>query len=263
VSASTHEHHARTVVLGDDGTSAADLAWLWLNNHRWPGWRLECVTAIEPMFGPEAATALTESSPQWERRPFTEAEFTSVRRLQALADPRVLLEERDDADLIVVGAHHHKLRLGSTTEWLLHHPPAPLAIIRAGVATRDVLFCTDGSRHAQRALEVFVSLPWASDTHVTVAVVDDGHTDVDAALEQSSAVLDPSGISTSVERLQGRPRHALPAYLGEQSPHLTVAGTRGLTGWRRLRLGSTAAAMVHATPGSVLLACSGDEEHAD
>ena len=38
----------RTLVFGDDGSPAADVAWLFINNHRWPGWRLEVVTAHMP-----------------------------------------------------------------------------------------------------------------------------------------------------------------------------------------------------------------------
>ena len=38
----------RTILFGDDGSSGADLAWLWINSHRWPGWRIEVLTAIAP-----------------------------------------------------------------------------------------------------------------------------------------------------------------------------------------------------------------------
>jgi nucleotide-binding universal stress UspA family protein len=37
-----------------------------------------------------------------------------------------------------------------------------------------------------------------------------------------------------------------------------VLGTRGLTGWSRLRFGSTAAAVVHTTHGSALFACAAE-----
>jgi hypothetical protein len=35
------------MVLGDDGSAGADLAWRWIMAHRWPGWSLEVVTAAE------------------------------------------------------------------------------------------------------------------------------------------------------------------------------------------------------------------------
>jgi hypothetical protein len=26
------------LVFGDDGSADADVVWLWINNHSWPGW---------------------------------------------------------------------------------------------------------------------------------------------------------------------------------------------------------------------------------
>ena len=28
------------LVVGDDGSASADVVWLWINNHSWPGWRI-------------------------------------------------------------------------------------------------------------------------------------------------------------------------------------------------------------------------------
>lgn len=33
-----------TMVLGEDGSVGADLAWRWIMAHRWPRWKLEVVT---------------------------------------------------------------------------------------------------------------------------------------------------------------------------------------------------------------------------
>ena len=38
----------RTVVFGDDSSLAADIAWLFINSQRWPGWRLEVIAAHRP-----------------------------------------------------------------------------------------------------------------------------------------------------------------------------------------------------------------------
>jgi nucleotide-binding universal stress UspA family protein len=252
------------LVFGDDGSPAADVAWLWLNNHRWPGWQVEAITATEPPLplSPSDHRAPAEWTPTWGREVFTEAEFASVKCLTAEGDARVLLGDRTDADLIVVGAHdrsHLKaLWVGSTTEWLLHHPPAPLAVIRAGTIVRHVIFCTDGSVHSQRALEAFVRLPWSTAVRVTVVCVEDGHVDTAAAIASASSVLDAASIPNTVEQLEGKPRKVIPQLLNETHPDLVVLGTRGLTGWKRMRFGSTAAAVVHTTHGSALFACVDD-----
>ncbi len=34
----------RTLVFGDDGSEAADVAWLWVNEHTWPDSQIEVVT---------------------------------------------------------------------------------------------------------------------------------------------------------------------------------------------------------------------------
>ncbi len=40
----------RRLVFGDDQSQAADVAWLWINSHAWPGWQIEALTAT-PMGG--------------------------------------------------------------------------------------------------------------------------------------------------------------------------------------------------------------------
>ena len=48
------------LVFGDDGSAAADVVWLWINNHHWPQWRISVVTAAKPPLGapvgPERST---------------------------------------------------------------------------------------------------------------------------------------------------------------------------------------------------------------
>ena len=45
------------LVFGDDGSSGADVAWLWVNEQVWPGWRIE-VVAVEPAIGVRPDRAL-------------------------------------------------------------------------------------------------------------------------------------------------------------------------------------------------------------
>ena len=139
----------RLLVFGDDGSPGADVAWLWVCNHRWPGWRAEVLTAIQPSFPPswDKPAKLTEWESPHSRHLFAESALGSIRTLTAVQDPRLILDSRGDADLIVVGPRRlsrtKSIVLGSTTEWLLHHPPAPLAIVRSATTVQRVLVCVD------------------------------------------------------------------------------------------------------------------------
>jgi nucleotide-binding universal stress UspA family protein len=129
---------------------------------------------------------------------------------------------------------------------------------------QDVVCCVDGSASASRALDAFLALPLVASTEVTVLSVDDGRADVDEAISTAVAALETTGIDASVERVHGKPTHAILEHLHAHEPQLVVLGTKGLTGWPRLRLGSTAAAVVHHASCTSLVACAdqrvGDDE---
>lgn len=43
------DHDRPRLVVGDDGSPAADQVWAWVNNHHWPGWQISVVTARKPL----------------------------------------------------------------------------------------------------------------------------------------------------------------------------------------------------------------------
>lgn len=251
----------KTMVFGDDGSVSADLAWLWINSHQWAGWRLEVLTAVKPNApivhdGP--AVAREWSSP-YGRRPFVEAGLDPVIQLTIDADPALALCR--PADLLVVGPRGPGLvkamHLGSTVEWLMTRPPAPLLVARHGRRTRTAIVCHDGSIHAQAATAALCNMPWSNELSVTVLTVDDGRTDVDRAVAIATEPLEAAGMTVDhhIAR-RGEPTLDLLDHLERHDTDLVVLGTKGLTGVRRLRIGSTAAVIAHATPHSVLLVCA-------
>lgn len=138
------------LVLGDDGSPGADLAWLWVNSQRWPGWELVVLTADPPPYG--TPVPAEESEPHTAEGPpsrttFADPGFGAVRFLTARADPRTALTTCPDVTALVVGAAGDgglgPWHLGSTTEWLLHGPPAPMVVARAGRPVRKALVCAD------------------------------------------------------------------------------------------------------------------------
>lgn len=262
---------ARRLVFGDDGSRGADVAWLWVNNHPWPGWRIDVLTGADPPYGPSAwgvAPTLEEWASPWGRAYLNASAPAVVSHWRANSDPRLLLDEQSDADVVVVGdserGHLRSLLMGSTAEWLLHHPSAPLAIVRTAVPVQRVVCCLDGSDSASRALDAFLALPLAVDAEVTLLSVDDGRVDVDRAIDTAVAALGTRGVDARIERLHGKPTAVIIDHLKTTQPQLVVLGTKGLTGWRRLRLGSTAAGVVHNASCTCLVACaeSVDDDHA-
>ena len=246
------------MVFGDDGSASADVVCLWVANHRWEGWDLEIITATMPSLPlPDTQAEYREWNSPHERTILANAGFDQLRHLAIERDPRLVFDARTDASLIVVGERNEKRPapsfLGSTSEWLVHHPPAPLAIIRSARPVRNVLVCMDGSGHAQTALRAFIALPFSQDADVTVMHVDEGighRRAVDDAVDMLAA----AGITARLRSDSGRPAARIAEELRREPRDLTVLGTRGLTGLSRLLLGSTANAVVRSGHGSVLLA---------
>jgi len=248
------------LAFGDDGSPGADVAWLAVNNHRWPDWHLSVITAQMPetlVPLPPEETRLHEWSPPQPRHVFAEAGFADVKHLTARSDPRLVL--LIDCDLLVIGPRGNgllkALHLGSTADWLLNHPPAPLLIARHGQPIRTAVVCADGSRHADKAIEALTRLPWARELSITVLAIDDGRIDVDLATSRAHRQLEAVGASVQVLVLKGKPTRVIQDHLEQVAPDLVVLGTRGLTGLKHLRVGSTASAVARTAACSVLVAC--------
>ena len=63
------------LVFGDDASDAADVAWLWINSHRWTGWDLDVLTARRPeqfTVRPAEASQPHEWQPEHPRVPSAE-----------------------------------------------------------------------------------------------------------------------------------------------------------------------------------------------
>lgn len=247
------------LVFGDDGRRPADIAWRWITNQPWPEWYLDVLTADETDTEIEwgAPPRVTEWTPGWGRSEGVGG-ARSVRFLKVATDPRAMLAEREDADLVVLGLSTHSflegLVTGSTTEWLLHHPPAPMVVAISPEEVHKVTVCADGSSHALAALEAFVSLPLAEESLVTVLAIADGRTDAEGAVAAAIGVAEGRVAELVSTVREGRPTATILEHLEEHMPDMVVLGTRGLTGWQRLRLGSTASAVVRSAPCTSLIA---------
>ena len=267
------------LVFGDDGSPAADVVWHWIANHQWPGWKISVVTAQPPPPGQPVDADRATLHP-WEppspRQLLAGDDVALVEHLRAEADPRIVLDSCKDAALVAVGPRGlgglQRLLIGSTTEWLIsaHRPLAPLALVRSGHRTRQVLLCVDGSVHAQEAARSLARLPWIAECEITLLGVRGGHADPDRGIEEAAAVLHSAGVRLVGRRLVDSiaetatfdVRSTILDAIGDLSPDLVAMGTRGLGGIRRLVLGSTSSAVVHHADCSVLLVRAHDHEDA-
>lgn len=260
------------LVVGDDGSPAADVVWLWVNNHRWPGWRISVVTAQVPPIGPPVGSERATPhlwTPTHPRVLFDDQ--VEVEHLFAEADPRLVLDSCSDAGLVAIGPRGRgllkQMHLGSTAQWLIgsHRPLAPVVVVRSGRQTQDVLLCVDGSDHARRALEAVAALPWLASCHVSVLGVDDGPHRTGEAVEHAAEVLRVRGagqvdhdvVSALTHTTEFDTRSTILATIAERAPDLVAVGARGTGGLRGLLVGSVAAAVVSHAPCSVLVARNG------
>ncbi len=250
--------------FGDDGSEGADGAWAWVGAQRWPGWRAEVLTALEPQPGPppspEDARPHPWDPPHPRYCPDT-AVFSEVVHLRADAEPRYVLSGRADASLLVVGPAGggvlQSLHLGSTTEYLLHHAPVPVVVGRGATPVRRVLVGIDGSGHAERAAEALAALPWCTELDAVVLATVAGEASVGAVSRgRISSLLERAGVAKVVERRVAGAHHAdaLLDLAREHAVELVVAGTHGASSVKEALLGSTADALVRHATCSVLLA---------
>jgi len=249
------------MVFGDDGSPAADVAWSWINSHEWADWQLKVVTAVVPdlVFTGEP-DGDASSHPTLSPRPSADAAFGSVEQITIDEDPRLALSR--PSDLLVIGPRGpgiaKALHLGSTAEWLTTKPPSPMVIARHGRRTQRIVICHDGSDHAQAAVHAVCSLPWVASVAVTIVAVDDGSVDTEGAIDLGSVPLVAAGVNVDRLVLPGDRRDATAAlrrYLDHAPADLVALGTRGLTGIKRVVVGSTASAIAHRSEQTVLLAC--------
>lgn len=250
------------IVFGDDGSPSADVVWLWLNSHGWAGWQVNVVHAVPP--DPRRLTVSAEAArlhpwdPPQRRNAFAEADFGAVSQLTATGDPRLVLRSCRDATLLVIGPRGpgllKQLHLGSTAEWLLARPPAPLVIVKSARRVRRALACMDGSPDAWRAVEALAAMPWVADTAVSVLGAPDHRADVPAAVAAAAAYLEPLARSVETQTVDQPATLAIHEVLQAGAADLVALGTRGHTGLKHLTLGSTASSVARAARCTVLVA---------
>ncbi len=251
------------LVLGDDGSPSADLAWAWIVSHSWPGWQVEVATA-----DPEATSAEPPVPVVWQPsrpRVVPGGGDLAVIHERLAGSPAAALAAYRDRDLLVVGPKGGGLRkalhLGSTAEALMDDPPLPMVIARHGQPTQRVLVATDGSSHCLAAARALVALPWVGDVAVSVAAVPEPGVDAERACSLAAAELGDGPASVRLDvlvpdglQVAYSPRDMILDAVKLWDADLLVMGSRGLSGLASLRAGSISRWLAQHAPCSVLLA---------
>ena len=253
----------RRLVFGDDQSQAADVAWLWINSHSWPGWQIEALTAT-PMGGIQESE-VHAWEPRHPRELLRAGTQTPVHHERITADPALALLGLRDRDLLVVGpkgrGFRKTLHLGSTSDALLNRPPMPLVIARHGVPTTRALVCADGSDDCRAAVEALRVMPWLGQVQVLVVSVPQPGLDAPQAAESAAEVLRATAGSVRTEvaapddlQIVVNPRAVLLDAASRWEADLIVLGTRGLSGIAAVRAGSIATSLATHARCSVLTA---------
>ena len=200
------------------------------------------------------------------------------------------------ADILVLGARGHgaweTALLGSVSAEVVDHAACPVLVARVASLER-VVFADDGSESAERAVDLLagwepfrdvpvrvvsvasVPAPWQSG--VSPLMMDaafEAHADslreAQARLrdvaERAASRLTARGSTAEVDVRVGDPARQIVAAATDFDASLIVMGSRGLSGIRRILLGSVARNVLHQAPCSVLVVRGSDEgrrpEHA-
>jgi nucleotide-binding universal stress UspA family protein len=256
------------MLVGDDRSPSADVAWGWVCAQRWPTWCADVVTVTPPghtLADLYSHEPLHEWDPEQRRTAPPDSRLTAVRHLTTAGDPRTVLGEEADVDLVVIGPRGNGLlkglHIGSTADWLLRCPGPPLVIARDDNPVQRVLACVDGSGLADAAVAALARLPWVDDLDVEVVLVDEGVEGQEQHARQAAATLGAQGARVTITVLPpnpfvaaSNPRYQILQALERTQPDLLVLGTRGLSGLARMLVGSVASTVAREASCSVLLA---------
>jgi nucleotide-binding universal stress UspA family protein len=182
------------------------------------------------------------------------------------------------------------LLVGSVSQKVLHHARCAVRIGRPGPAgPREpirLLLAMDGSSHAEAALKEILRREWPAGTQVRLVAVMDFHATLDDAmsglrsagkrtksaknaknaaraasggswpwmrriLDKAAARLEKAGLSATTALIPGEPREVLPREARSYKAAALFMGSRGLSGFRRLLLGSVSSSLAAHAPCTV------------
>lgn len=179
-------------------------------------------------------------------------------------DTIVRVAEEEHADLIAVGSQGlsgiARFLIGSVSEGVTRHAHCPVLVIRGEhTAVKNILLAFDGSEASVRAARAAVTLATLQEASLTVLTVREPEHSSVRALEQQEVVRraeEAAGLAGAKHVLQfgeGHPAEVLLHYAQEHRADLIVVGSRGLSNFQRMLMGSVSHAVLHHASCPVLI----------
>jgi nucleotide-binding universal stress UspA family protein len=289
--------HSERILVGIDGSALSKAALRWALGeaalraaavevvHAWSYPALSVTpyhgTAL-PVVSPEdveaAATRLVSDTMREVAPEATGVDLTTT--VERGNPAETLAAKAKGAAMVVVGSHGHGgfagMLLGSTTNQLLHHAPAPVVVVHPGTPPQDgrILVGVDGSTHAIDALRW--ALAEARRRNVGIDVVhawqypgvlffgetmviaaDDVEEGAKEVLEHSMAAVadEVAGLDVRSYVERGHPVGVLAERAKDAG--MVVIGSRGRGGFSGLLLGSVSSEVVHHAPCTAVVVRTG------
>lgn len=189
-----------------------------------------------------------------------------------------------DSDLVIAGTRGHggfrRMLLGSVSSELVSHASSPVLVVRKRRDTDKarldrILVATDGSKNALKAVGYAVSLAKTLKSELTIVyiiymspldystdsteiigtVLKELREEGEKAVSEAALLAGESNVRVEVKIVENNrpPMVAITDLADKEKFDLIVLGTRGLGGFRRLILGSTANGVIHYAKCSVLV----------
>ncbi len=190
-----------------------------------------------------------------------------VRLLIDVGDPRDLIletEERESPDLVVIGSHRkglvEKILIGSTAEKVVKHGSRPVLVIKGfePTSTKKVLIAYDFSKTAEKTVEFALEFLKPFKVKVEIlhieepidlplvekigkAIYEKYKEEKRKYLERIKERFEEAGFEVSTEFVSGKdPAEEIVNHIQKDSDiELLIMGSRGLSGLKRILLGST------------------------
>jgi len=253
----------RLLLFADDSSDGSTHAWEWISAQSWPGWQVRVLPVQRQGIDHRDPQPPQPWSPASPRKLPAAAEVTSLTHTVADGDPREVLSTTP-ADLLVIGPRGSgllkRLHVGSVAEALLDNPSAPLLVAHDNHTVEQITIAVDGSGYSEQAMRIVAALPWVGATRITLLGVDEGDGRASAAVDSAAALMESHALAVDrrviphdEKALTVNVRHEIDTFLADNRCDLVVVGTKGLTGGKRLRLGSVADYLAHHVQCSILI----------
>ena len=171
-----------------------------------------------------------------------------------------VLEMQSDAQLFVLGEHHHatgpaKLHFDHRVERVIRglQRSVLVATTEAFAAPQRVVVAFDGGALARKAVDRVAGNPLLAGLPVLLATVGIDTPLVRRQLEEARLALQAAGVVAETDLVPGEPQAVLPGLVKAQGPALLVMGAFGHSRLRQLLLGSTTSTLLRLSEVPVLL----------